>query len=189
MKDQKQITIKKNEIIINNKKQSTINDNSFNKDKLLFKPELNMLFPFKINENIEFPTKRRRRSSKHYINNEHSRIASFLKRRKGMMKKAYELAITTNSQVLFLCVCEKNKTIYTFTTHKFKTFIEDFKDIISEYLESSEYFHPEQTEFFGVKSTRKGSMANDYYFQKNFFNSNFVFRADEESEEIFKNDY
>ncbi|KAF7686089.1 Arginine metabolism regulation protein I [Cucumispora dikerogammari] len=88
-----------------------------------------------------------------YITDKHRRMSSYLKRMKGIMKKSYELAVLTNSQLLFMSVCKSKKTIHTFSTHKFKSLIADFKEIIEGYLvRDDEVFHSEQIEFFCGKT-------------------------------------
>ncbi|KAK4701851.1 pheromone receptor transcription factor, partial [Phenoliferia sp. Uapishka_3] len=66
--------------------------------------------------------KGRRKIEIEYINKKEKRHITFSKRKAGIMKKAYELATLTGTQVLLLVVSETG-IVYTFTTAKFQPLV------------------------------------------------------------------
>ncbi|KAK4702966.1 hypothetical protein P7C70_g3255, partial [Phenoliferia sp. Uapishka_3] len=68
--------------------------------------------------------KGRRKIMIEYIEEKSKRHITFSKRKAGIMKKAYELATLTGTQVLLLVVSESG-WVYTFTTDKFKPLVKE----------------------------------------------------------------
>ncbi|GAA5824809.1 hypothetical protein JCM3770_004302 [Rhodotorula araucariae] len=68
------------------------------------------------------PDKGRRKIEIEYIQKKEKRHITFSKRKAGIMKKAYELATLTGTEVLLLVVSETG-IVYTFTTTKFQTLV------------------------------------------------------------------
>ncbi|GAA6002254.1 MADS-box domain-containing protein [Rhodotorula paludigena] len=66
--------------------------------------------------------KSRRKITIQYIHKKEKRHITFSKRKAGIMKKAYELATLTGTQVLLLVVSETG-IVYTFTTTKFQPLV------------------------------------------------------------------
>ncbi|GJN89268.1 hypothetical protein Rhopal_002247-T1 [Rhodotorula paludigena] len=66
--------------------------------------------------------KSRRKITIQYIQKKEKRHITFSKRKAGIMKKAYELATLTGTQVLLLVVSETG-IVYTFTTTKFQPLV------------------------------------------------------------------
>lgn len=75
----------------------------------------------------------RKRSSLRYISQKTKRSVTFSKRKKGIMKKAYELSLLTGSQVLLL-ISNENGHVYTFATSKLKPVITEHEHLINQYL-------------------------------------------------------
>ncbi|GAA5981235.1 hypothetical protein JCM11641_005620 [Rhodosporidiobolus odoratus] len=70
----------------------------------------------------EEPEKGRRKIEIEYIQKKEKRHITFSKRKAGIMKKAYELATLTGTEVLLLVVSETG-IVYTFTTTKFQPLV------------------------------------------------------------------
>ncbi|KCZ79400.1 hypothetical protein H312_03212 [Anncaliia algerae PRA339] len=68
-----------------------------------------------------------------YIGPKNKRSVTFSKRKKGIMKKAYELNILTGSQILLL-VANESGHVYTFATPKLKPIITDHEYLIQQCL-------------------------------------------------------
>ncbi|GAA5852336.1 hypothetical protein JCM8547_006744 [Rhodosporidiobolus lusitaniae] len=68
------------------------------------------------------PEKGRRKIEIEYIQKKEKRHITFSKRKAGIMKKAYELATLTGTEVLLLVVSETG-IVYTFTTTKFQPLV------------------------------------------------------------------
>ncbi|KCZ75357.1 hypothetical protein H311_03668, partial [Anncaliia algerae PRA109] len=68
-----------------------------------------------------------------YIGPKNKRSVTFSKRKKGIMKKAYELNILTGSQILLLVASESGH-VYTFATPKLKPIITDHEYLIQQCL-------------------------------------------------------
>lgn len=68
-----------------------------------------------------------------FIDDRCKRGVTFSKRKKGIMKKAYELNLLTGSQVLLL-VCSESGHVYTFATTKLKPIICQYEHLIHECL-------------------------------------------------------
>ncbi|KAF7692933.1 Serum response factor [Cucumispora dikerogammari] len=82
-----------------------------------------------------------------YITDRRLRLTSYITKKKTIIKKANELAVLTNSQLLFMSVSEIKKRTDAFSTHKFKPHVTDFKEIIGKYLEGYKVCTLEQFEF------------------------------------------
>lgn len=68
-----------------------------------------------------------------YIESKSKRGVTFSKRKKGIMKKAYELNILTGTQILLLIASESGH-VYTFTTPKLRPIISEHEHLIQQCL-------------------------------------------------------
>ncbi|KRH95345.1 Regulator of arginine metabolism, MADS box-containing transcription factor [Pseudoloma neurophilia] len=68
-----------------------------------------------------------------YIEGKNKRSVTFSKRKKGIMKKAYELNMLTKSQILLLVASESGH-VYTFATPKLKPIISKHENLIQQCL-------------------------------------------------------
>lgn len=68
-----------------------------------------------------------------YIHGKNKRSVTFSKRKKGIMKKAYELNILTGTEILLLVASESGH-VYTFATDKLKPIILEHENIIQSCL-------------------------------------------------------
>lgn len=68
-----------------------------------------------------------------YIEPKNKRSVTFSKRKKGIMKKAFELNVLTGSQILLLVASESGH-VYTFATPKLKPIITDHEYLIQQCL-------------------------------------------------------
>jgi hypothetical protein len=82
------------------------------------------------------PLPRRKKNELCYIQDRVRRHITFSKRKNGLMKKAFELALLTQSEVL-LVLASQNSHVYTFATKKFNPIVESSqgKDMIQSFLE------------------------------------------------------
>lgn len=60
-----------------------------------------------------------------FINDKARRGVTFSKRKSGMMKKAQELAVLTGADVLLVISTNPGKTVFTYASDNFKTFLEE----------------------------------------------------------------
>jgi pheromone receptor transcription factor len=72
-----------------------------------------------------------------YIPGKNKRSVTFSKRKKGIMKKGYELHVLTGTEILLLVASESGH-VYTYATDKFKPIIVEHEDIIQKCLSSHE---------------------------------------------------
>lgn len=68
-----------------------------------------------------------------YIESKSKRGVTFSKRKKGIMKKAYELNVLTGTQILLLVASESGH-VYTFATPKLKPIITEHEHLIQQCL-------------------------------------------------------
>lgn len=68
-----------------------------------------------------------------YIESKSKRGVTFSKRKKGIMKKAYELNILTGTQILLLVASESGH-VYTFATPKLRPIISEHENLIQQCL-------------------------------------------------------
>ncbi|CEH16802.1 mads-box transcription factor-like protein [Ceraceosorus bombacis] len=82
----------------------------------------------------------RRKIRIEFIEDDSRRHITFSKRKAGIMKKAYELATLTGTQILLLVVSQTG-LVYTFTTPKLAPVVKETtgKDLIRRCLESDDY--------------------------------------------------
>lgn len=73
-----------------------------------------------------------------YIEGKIKRSVTFSKRKRGIMKKAFELNKLTNSDIL-LVIANGNGHIYTFATPRFKPILNSNQNIIQECLKNTTY--------------------------------------------------
>lgn len=86
-----------------------------------------------------------------YIRGKNKRSVTFSKRKKGIMKKAYELNILTGTEILLLVASESGH-VYTFATDKLKPIILEHENIIQSCLnrqDVGEYRRPGKEEKTG----------------------------------------
>ncbi|KAK6090339.1 hypothetical protein P3W45_000696 [Vairimorpha bombi] len=77
-----------------------------------------------------------------YISGKNKRNVTFSKRKKGIMKKAYELSVLTGSEILLLVASESGH-VYTYATQKLKPIIRDHEHIIQKCLSNNKNFKDE----------------------------------------------
>lgn len=75
-----------------------------------------------------------------FISDRNRRNVTFSKRKKGIMKKAFELNVLTGSEVLLL-VASPSGHVYTFATPKFLPIVNDHKSIIEKCLNKEDIRH------------------------------------------------
>lgn len=75
----------------------------------------------------------RRKINIEYLNKRDKRNITFSKRKKGIMKKAYELSVLTGSEVLLILGNELGQ-VYTFATPKLRPILNEEKDFIRQCL-------------------------------------------------------
>ena len=95
-----------------------------------------------------------------YISGKNKRSVCFSKRKRGIMKKAYELNILTGTEILLLVASESGH-VFTFATEKLKPIITEHEDIIQSCLnrgEAASYGTPRKG---GEKSGSKPSARYD----------------------------
>ncbi|KAF7693002.1 Serum response factor like protein [Cucumispora dikerogammari] len=139
-----------------------------------------------ISEDSSFSSNRTSKVTGRHISNDYHRSRVFSRRMKSIMKKSAELALTTDTQLVVMCVCEQKSVVHTFSTHKFKPFIEDFKEMIEEYLKTDEFYYSDQPEFFGKKSL-ESIVYPVYFYAGDSENSGFkAYNCNEESEDFFQ---
>lgn len=72
-----------------------------------------------------------------YIPGRNKRNVTFSKRKKGIMKKAYELNVLTGTEILLLVASESGH-VYTFATPKLRPIINDHENIIQSCLNAQD---------------------------------------------------
>lgn len=75
----------------------------------------------------------RKKIKMEYIHGKNKRSVTFSKRKKGIMKKAYELNVLTGTQILLLVASESGH-VYTFATPKLKPIISKHENLIQQCL-------------------------------------------------------
>lgn len=104
------------------------------------------------NENVEMEQTVKKKTNKSgrkkikmaYIEGKNKRSVTFSKRKKGIMKKAYELNMLTKSQILLLVASESGH-VYTFATPKLKPIISKHENLIQQCLNAPN--SPEKTKY------------------------------------------
>ncbi|KAI5181845.1 hypothetical protein NEOKW01_2002 [Nematocida sp. AWRm80] len=103
--------------------------------------------------------KGRKKIKMEFIKDKGRRGVTFSKRKKGIMKKAYELNVLTKCEIL-LVVASETGHVYTFATPKLQPIIKQHENLIQQYLnapgigegnkmyESPERFPPEDTGYY-----------------------------------------
>lgn len=81
-----------------------------------------------------------------YIESKSKRGVTFSKRKKGIMKKAYELNVLTGTQILLLVASESGH-VYTFATPKLKPIISEHEHLIQQCLNTPH--SPGEDGYFG----------------------------------------
>ncbi|OAG33454.1 hypothetical protein NEIG_01952 [Nematocida sp. ERTm5] len=79
------------------------------------------------------PTKGRKKIRMDFIKDKGRRGVTFSKRKKGIMKKAYELNVLTKCEIL-LVVASETGHVYTFATPKLQPIIKQHENLIQQYL-------------------------------------------------------
>lgn len=94
-----------------------------------------------------------------YISGKNKRSVCFSKRKRGIMKKAYELNVLTGTEILLLVASESGH-VFTFATEKLKPIITEHEDIIQNCLN-----RPEGTPYkpnFSKESERQNAENKGY---------------------------
>ncbi|ELQ75854.1 Regulator of arginine metabolism, MADS box-containing transcription factor [Trachipleistophora hominis] len=104
-----------------------------------------------------------------YIEGKNKRSVTFSKRKKGIMKKAYELNMLTKSQILLLVASESGH-VYTFATPKLKPIISKHENLIQQCLNApstpdKSKFIPDMDENGTIHDSERHPYVNrqDYY--------------------------
>lgn len=109
----------------------------------------------------------RKKISMEYIQGKNKRSVTFSKRKKGIMKKAYELNVLTGTQILLLVASESGH-VYTFATPKLKPIISNHERLIQQCLNTPST-PPERKNvqgYYGSEEEKKDKYYpgyNDYY--------------------------
>ncbi|KAI5186911.1 hypothetical protein NEHOM01_1795 [Nematocida homosporus] len=85
--------------------------------------------------------KGRKKIKMEFIKDKGRRGVTFSKRKKGIMKKAYELNVLTKCEIL-LVVSSETGHVYTFATPKLQPIIKQHENLIQQYLNSPEIGEP-----------------------------------------------
>lgn len=93
-----------------------------------------------------------------YIEGKNKRSVTFSKRKKGIMKKAYELNMLTKSQILLLVASESGH-VYTFATPKLKPIISKHENLIQQCLNAPST--PEKTKYIPEIDDQAGLHETD----------------------------
>ncbi|KAF7683650.1 Serum response factor like protein B [Astathelohania contejeani] len=104
-----------------------------------------------------------------YICKRNKRSVTFSKRKKGIMKKAYELNILTGTQILLLVASESGH-VYTFATPKLKPIISKHEHLIQECLNSTP--NPPDGNVYKFEQEDPQAYEEDdanYYQQNNYY--------------------
>ncbi|KAG0441488.1 Serum response factor like protein A [Dictyocoela muelleri] len=97
-----------------------------------------------------------------YIEDKNKRGVTFSKRKRGIMKKAFELNKLTNSDIL-LVIANENSHVYTFATSKFKPIVARHGKLIEDCLKNPGPFEDgnEMTDYMS---------ENKYYGVSGYYN-------------------
>jgi len=117
---------------------------------------------------VKEPQRRgRRKISIEYISDKSRRQITFSKRKAGIMKKAYELATLTGTQVLLLVASESGH-VYTFATPKLQPLIteQEGKNLIQNCLNAPSSNNPDQNEAAGDQDSPTSSLNIRAYAHK-----------------------
>ncbi|KAG0427068.1 Serum response factor like protein A [Dictyocoela muelleri] len=95
-----------------------------------------------------------------YIKDDYKRGVTFTKRKKSLMKKAFELSRLTNSEILLIVA--DNTGVYTFASSEFKSFATRHDKLIKDYLKKPCQFE-DGIEMTDYMSKTKFYVVNDYY--------------------------
>ncbi|KAL6121517.1 hypothetical protein NUSPORA_01548 [Nucleospora cyclopteri] len=106
----------------NNNTYSMINDDSEEKEYV---------------ENISRERSGKKKIKLEYINKKAKRGVTFSKRKKGIMKKAFELSVLTGADIL-LVVANENGHVYTYATNKLKPVLTRQETLIKDCLGTSD---------------------------------------------------
>lgn len=114
----------------------------------------------------------RKKITMEYIEGKNKRSVTFSKRKKGIMKKAYELNVLTGTQILLLVASESGH-VYTFATPKLKPMISNHERLIQQCLNAPSSPTPQMRKnvnTYGNKYDKDGEKRdkfhpgfNDYY--------------------------
>lgn len=102
----------------------------------------------------------RKKISMEYIEGKNKRSVTFSKRKKGIMKKAYELNVLTGTQILLLVASESGH-VYTFATPKLKPIISNHERLIQQCLNTPT--SPEERVKQPFKYSKEEDKKDKYY--------------------------
>lgn len=97
----------------------------------------------------------KKKLSMEYIEQKSRRSVTFSKRKKGIMKKAFELNLLTGSQILLLVASESGH-VYTFATPKLKPMITEHEHLIQKYLNTPEV--EDHTDYYSENDRNSATM-------------------------------
>ncbi|KAK1349755.1 MADS box-containing transcription factor [Hamiltosporidium tvaerminnensis] len=103
-----------------------------------------------------------------YIEGKNKRSVTFSKRKKGIMKKAYELNVLTGTQILLLVASESGH-VYTFATSKLRPIISKHENLIQQCLNAP---NTPETNNYDIKNEDVPYEKEDYY-KDNYYNQGY----------------
>lgn len=112
----------------------------------------------------------RKKISMEYIEGKNKRSVTFSKRKKGIMKKAYELNVLTGTQILLLVASESGH-VYTFATPKLKPIISNHERLIQQCLNTPS--SPERKQSVPFKYNKEDETDEKFYPGYNDHYNNF----------------
>lgn len=113
----------------------------------------------------------RKKINMEYIEGKNKRSVTFSKRKKGIMKKAYELNVLTGTQILLLVASESGH-VYTFATPKLKPIISNHERLIQQCLNTPNT-PPERKHSAPYKYNKESGAEDKFYPGYNGYYNNF----------------
>lgn len=102
----------------------------------------------------------RRKIDIQFIQEKNRRSVTFSKRKKGIMKKAYELSVLTGSEILLLVASETGH-VYTFATPKLRPIISSQESFIQQCLNGTD-----------TRKVMKSEPRDQESFEEDFYDEN-----------------
>lgn len=114
----------------------------------------------------------RKKINMEYIEGKNKRSVTFSKRKKGIMKKAYELNVLTGTQILLLVASESGH-VYTFATPKLKPIISNHERLIQQCLNapSTPPEKKQQVQHKYMKDDEQEYEENYYHGLNDYYNN------------------
>lgn len=121
----------------------------------------------------------RKKITMEYIEGKNKRSVTFSKRKKGIMKKAYELNVLTGTQILLLVASESGH-VYTFATPKLKPMISNHERLIQQCLNAPSSPSPQMRKNmnpYNNKYDKEDDKKDKYYPGYNDYYGNYDERS------------